>query len=76
VRFAAKEAVLKALGCGPEGEVSLKEIEVIRGERGEPHIRLRRRAQEVGDALGVTKLHVSLSHAETHCVAQVVAEGE
>ena len=75
VRFAAKEAVLKALRHGPQGAVSLKEIEIVKGADGEPHIKLLGRAPKVVKSLGITALHVSLSHAATHCVAQVIAEG-
>ena len=74
VRFAAKEAVLKALRFGPEGG-SLKEIEVVKGEHGEPHIKLTGSMRALADERRVSRIHVSLSHADTHCVAQVVAEG-
>ena len=72
-RFAAKEAVLKALRYGPGGG-SLKEIEVVRGEHGEPHIRLAGDMLALATKRRISRIHVSLSHADTHCVAQAVAE--
>jgi holo-[acyl-carrier protein] synthase len=74
-RFAAKEATLKALGHGLGMGVSLREIEVVRGGRGDPSLSLTGEARRVAETRGVTKMHVSLSHAETFCVAQVLAEG-
>ena len=75
VRFAAKEAVLKALRHGIGPGISLKDIRVTRGERGEPSIALSGRTRTLAESKGVRRLHVSLSHAGSHCVAQVVAEG-
>ena len=75
VRFAAKEAVLKALRYGIGPGVSLKDIRVTRGERGEPHIELDGHTRELAAGKGVRHLHVSLSHSQSHCIAQVVAEG-
>lgn len=69
-RFAAKEAVMKALG----GRMGWREIEVLRGPRGEPVLRLHgralRRAQELG-----TRLTVSLSHSREYAIASVVGQG-
>ncbi|MDP6438536.1 MAG: holo-ACP synthase, partial [Candidatus Brocadiia bacterium] len=75
-RFAAKEAVLKALGIGWRRGVSFREIEVSTNEAGAPAVSLSGRALEVSRALGVERMHVSLSHDSTYAVAQVVAEGE
>ncbi len=59
-RFAAKEAVGKALGVGM---TRWREVEVIRG-RGAPTIALHGRYAERGAQLGVTEVHVSLTHSK------------
>ncbi|RGA04766.1 holo-ACP synthase [Microbispora triticiradicis] len=71
-RFAAKEAVAKALG-GPPGLGHL-DAEVVRGAHGRPEVRLTGRAAEVARGLGVRRWHVSLSHDGGMAVAYVIAE--
>lgn len=73
-RFAAKEAVMKALGTGWAEGVSFVGIEVVREESGKPGIRLHGSTLEKAKELGVGKIHLSLSHARTAAVAQVVIE--
>ncbi len=73
-RFAAKEAVAKALGCGI-GEVGWKEIEIVRDDRRRPQVRLHGQAQIIAEALGLRQWSVSLSHTHEHAVALVVAMG-
>ena len=68
-RFAAKEALIKALGSR---EPALREIEVVRPEFSQPTLRLWGRAAEVARALSVQQLTVSLSHGKEHAVAVVV----
>ena len=65
-RFAAKEAVVKALGSR---RVSLREIQVLRSEDGKPSIALEGRARLVADRLGVQSIAVSLSHSRRYAVA-------
>jgi len=71
-RFAAKEAVAKALGTGI-GQVAWKDIEVVAGPRREPMLRLHGQAQELAESLGLTDWAISLSHTEEHAVAVAVA---
>ncbi|MEK6587382.1 MAG: holo-ACP synthase [Chloroflexota bacterium] len=71
-RFAAKEAVAKALGTGI-GQVAWKEIEIVNGPRREPQLRLHGQAQELADSMGLTDWAISLSHTEQHAVAVAVA---
>jgi holo-[acyl-carrier protein] synthase len=71
-RFAAKEAVAKALGTGI-GQVAWKEIEVVTGPRREPTLRLHGNAQELSETLGLTDWAISLSHTDQHAVAVAVA---
>ena len=74
-RFAAKEAVSKALGTGI-GDVSWREIEVVSGERNKPEVRLHGAAERLAAELGLTTWSLSLSHTHEHAIAFVVAMGE
>jgi holo-[acyl-carrier protein] synthase len=60
-RFAAKEAVMKALGTGWGGGVSWRDVEVVGGGRSRPALRLHGRAAALAAARGV-RVEVSLSH--------------
>jgi holo-[acyl-carrier protein] synthase len=72
-RFAAKEAVLKALGTGWGAGVGWREIEVL-GPRGKPPaVRLSGRARLVAEGKGIRQLHLSLSHDGDYAVAFVIA---
>lgn len=75
VRFAAKEAVLKALGTGWSGGIAWQEVEVVRDAGGVPGIELHGRAAEVARSLGIGRWHLSLSHAGGFSIASVIAEG-
>jgi len=70
-RFAAKEAISKALGTGLVG-VSWDEMEVLADERGKPFVRLNGRALARADALGLREWAISLSHSDAHAVAFAV----
>jgi holo-[acyl-carrier protein] synthase len=74
-RFAAKEAVSKALGCGI-GEVSFQDIEVLQDERGAPVLNLIGPAAERAAELGLNQWSLSLSHSAGHAIAMVVALGD
>ena len=74
-RFAAKEAVMKALGTGIRG-VSWKEIEVLRQPGQAPQIRLHGRARQRASSLGITEMALSLSHSDNFAIASVVAESK
>lgn len=73
-RFAAKEAVMKALGVGL-GACRLRDIEVVRAEDGAPSVALHGRAAELARARGATAWHLSLTHTRTMAEAVVVAIG-
>jgi holo-[acyl-carrier protein] synthase len=74
-RFAAKEAVSKALGTGI-GAVGWLEIEIRRGPAREPVLRLHGAAARLANELGLTTWSVSLSHTFTHALALAVAVGD
>jgi holo-[acyl-carrier protein] synthase len=73
-RFAAKEAVAKALGCGI-GPVKWQEIEVLRQATGEPQLVLHGAASQLAADAGLVNWSVSISHDGTHAVAVAVAAG-
>ncbi len=71
-RFAAKEAVAKALGTG-FGDIGWDEIEIRTGPRGRPMLTLHGRAARLADELGLTHWDVSLTHTATLAAAVAVA---
>ena len=70
-RFAAKEAVMKALGTGRRG-IGWREIEILPNRRGKPLIYLHGRARSRAEKLGVLELDISLSHSRELAIASVV----
>lgn len=74
-RFAAKEAVAKALGTGI-GEVRWQDIEVLHGPERQPTLVLYGAAKGLAERLGLHTWSLSLSHTHTHAIAMVVAIGE
>ena len=75
VRFAAKEAMMKALGTGWAKGVVFQQVEVVRDESGNPGLELTGEAAVVARKLGIQRLHLSMSHDSDRAVAFVVAEG-
>jgi len=76
VRFAAKEAVAKALGTGFADGVNWQDIEVLRAENGQPSIALHHGAADKAKELGITRVLVTLTHTKEMAAASVVAVGE
>jgi holo-[acyl-carrier protein] synthase len=73
-RFAAKEAVAKALGCGLGDPLQFQHIEILPDPLGKPHCRI---AVAVWPALQLNEthlLHISISHSENHAQAFAVLE--
>lgn len=70
-RFAAKEAVMKALGTGARG-IAWREIEVLPDRRGKPLVYLYGRAKERAERIGLRAIEVSLTHERDFAVAAVV----
>jgi holo-[acyl-carrier protein] synthase len=74
-RWAAKEAVLKALGSGWARGISWRDIEIRNDKNGAPSVVLRAGAREVSEQAGITKVHITISHCRCHAVAYAIAEG-
>lgn len=72
-RFAAKEAVMKALGTGTKG-LSWRDIEILSNSDGVPLVRLHCRAQERAEEIGVTGFSVTMSHTKQYAVAFVIGD--
>ncbi|WP_442481759.1 holo-ACP synthase [Aeoliella sp. SH292] len=75
-RWAAKEAVLKALGTGWRRGISWRDVEVVSMPSGAPVISLHAGAREVAESQGIKRVHISISHARSHAIAYAIAEGE
>lgn len=73
-RWAAKEALLKAIGTGMREGVKMKDAQILKLESGQPTMTLDGRAKEIADGLGARKIHVSLTHDAGQSVAYVVLE--
>lgn len=73
VRFAGKEAVMKALGTGNRG-VAWREIEILPVRGGKPVVYLNGRAQMRAERIGLTEVVISLSHSKEYAVASAVGE--
>ena len=72
-RFAAKEAVSKALGTGIGASVGWRDIEVVRESVGRVHIVLSGGARQVAEKLRIMRIHISLSHTHAYAAAHAVA---
>jgi holo-[acyl-carrier protein] synthase len=74
--FAAKEAVVKALGTGFAGGITWRGIEILRRESGAPYIRLRDEVLELATGMGITDWLISISYLDEVAIASVIALGE
>jgi len=74
-RFAAKEAVAKALGTGI-GDIRWVDVEVRTAEERRPRLALYGRAKELADEMGLTDWDISLSHSDSLAIAIAVAKSE
>jgi holo-[acyl-carrier protein] synthase len=72
VRFAAKEAMLKALGIGLLSGFKLKDIEVVNDISGRPKINLYGKVKKLAEENGVRDISISLSHSSQYAIAQVL----
>ena len=74
-RFAAKEAVMKALGRGWGRKVGWIDIEVVLAVSGEPGISLHDKASSFARELGIEHFSLSITHTESYAIAYLIAEG-
>jgi phosphopantethiene--protein transferase domain len=71
-RFAAKEAVMKALGVGWRA-LAWRDIEITNDALGRPVVHLRGAARRIADEHGIRQVLVALSHTHEHAVANAIA---
>jgi holo-[acyl-carrier protein] synthase len=74
-RWAAKEAVLKALGTSWVLGIGWRDIEIRNPTANQPEVVLHGEVKELARRLGVAHLHLSISHCRTHAVAHAIAVG-
>ena len=70
-RFAAKEAVVKALGTGFSG-FKWQDVEVVAGDQGQPQVKLYNQAQQIADQQGIDRILLSISHSRDYAVAEAI----
>jgi len=73
-RFAAKEALMKALGTGWDGVINWLDIEVRMDQLGKPLLQIHGATKTRLEALGCDRIHLSLAHEKDHALAMVVLE--
>ena len=71
--FAAKEAVVKALGTGFSGFWPVA-VEITHDDKGRPVVRLHGKAADLAHAAAITRWDISISHCQTHAVAMAIAQ--
>ena len=71
-RFAAREAVMKAMGVGL-GAFEFHDVWVQRADSGRPTLAVTGRAEQIANELGVTGWHLSITHTDTTAIAYVIA---
>ncbi|HEY2894041.1 MAG TPA: holo-ACP synthase [Pirellulales bacterium] len=74
-RWAAKEAVLKAMGTGWRRGISWRDVEIRNELGGRPIVSLRGGARDVVEKLGIGQMLVSISHCRSHATAYAIAIG-
>ena len=75
-RWAAKEAILKALGTGWRKGISWRDMEVRNEPSGKPVVAVRGGVKDVVEQLGISEIHVTISHCRTHATATAIAVGK
>jgi holo-[acyl-carrier protein] synthase len=75
-RFAAKEALSKALGTGIAAGIEWKDLEILPTDTGAPLARLHGKAAERAAALGATRVHISITHDKVTASAIGILEGD
>ncbi|MDD9912170.1 MAG: holo-ACP synthase [Alphaproteobacteria bacterium] len=70
-RFAVKEAIAKALGCGIGQKLSFQDITILKNDSGQPHVELSAQAKK---SFGGLKIHISITQEKTMAAATAIAE--
>lgn len=75
-RFAAKEAILKALGTGWRGQIAWTDMEILNDEAGKPQVALSGHTEVIARGLGVSRILLSITHTEHYASASAIAVAE
>lgn len=75
-RFAAKEAVMKALGRGWGSKVNWRDIEVLPAPGGKPEVYLHNHTSAFARELGIQQISLSITHTRQYAMAYVIAQGK
>lgn len=73
-KFAAKEAFMKAIQQGIRQEIWFTQITVLLRDTGEPYVELSGKAKQTATELGISRVHVSISHTKDIAVSVVIVE--
>lgn len=75
-RFAAKEAIVKALGCGIGESAGFQDIEILADRKGKPECRLSEQAKKQLGLTASDRILISITHSEASAVAFAIWERE
>ncbi len=75
-RFAAKEAIVKALGTGFRGRIAWTDMEILPDSKGKPVLRLTGHTATMSEQAGITAWHISISHTAYTAFASAIAESQ
>jgi holo-[acyl-carrier protein] synthase len=73
-RWAAKEAISKALGCGIGVDCAWTDMEILPDNSGRPQAKLSGKGAETASKLGAKRIHLSISHERGHAIATAILE--
>jgi len=73
-RFAAKEAMMKAMGTGWNKGVQFYHVEIYNNKEGKPFIKLYKKAKEIEKTKNIIQIQLSLSHTEHYAIAFVITK--
>lgn len=74
-RFAAKEAILKAMGTGWRKGIAWTDVEILNAPSGQPHLTLTGECEKLAAEMGIDRWMISISHIETHATASAIGVG-
>lgn len=73
-RFAAKEAIMKALGTGLARGIRFDDFSVLNDDQGKPVVLIQGKAKELMEQMGIKNLHISISDEKKQAIAFAIAE--
>lgn len=73
-RFAAKEAIVKAIGCGIGKQIGFQDVEVLPDGLGKPVCHVREEALQRAGLIGSQRIHISITHTESMAAAYAIVE--